>query len=112
MYLDEARESFGFAVCVVWLISVLVVIGFGYVAFSAALESRPERALLSHSLSPHHPNVRLIKEVHAQKGAAGKAAQGVKKEAAKKPAKAFESRKPKTHLTPPRRPAKGRPAEG
>jgi hypothetical protein len=111
MDLDDVRESFGLAVCVVWLISVSAMIGFGYVAFSVALETGPERAL-SHNVGSHHRAMRVIKDVHAQHGGAAKAVQGGRKESSKKAPKALENRKAKAHAAPLKHPIKGSRGEG
>ncbi|QGM47180.1 hypothetical protein [Methylocystis heyeri] len=110
--MDDVRDSFGLAVCVVWLVSVILLAAFGYVAISVALETSPERTLLQISNSGRHP-ARAMKEAHARKAAVAKIEKTHRKEPAKTSLKANESRKQdkKRAISVPRR-AKPFPAQG
>jgi hypothetical protein len=117
MHMDDVRESFGLAVCVVWLVSVILLAAFGYVAFSVALETSPERTLSQISSNGRHPP-HATKDAHARKAGLAKIDKTKidkthKKEPAKTSLKAGESRKQdkKRATSVPHR-AKSFPAQG
>jgi hypothetical protein len=91
MHMDDVRESFGLAVCVVWVVSVLLLATFGYVAFSVALETSPQRTFTQISKTGHGP-AHALKDAHAKKTAAIKTDKAHKKEPVKTSFKAHENR--------------------